>query len=425
MQEQLLSSVSRHDEEDDHGLSFPAGTPFKGVVRSKDFINGLQLASAIGLTAGVPMSANPGWLHFIEDNGYEIYIAKKPLRNKLFWTDINNAQKSKSVVINEREFNVQFMSGAIADPTGITTADPGGDWNRYLYNVYGGVRAGELAGKLNWGPYTEAMLGIQVGTVTDVPGVGSWCKEAVSGVTGGYLSRGRYPQGGVPNIAAMWYGRQSDVEAAVGFVYGWRPMLVLKGTSPPVEVTPFKGEVAQADFITFANLLATVQTSTSKVLNGTAINQTEPWLKFEWNGKTLYTPKKQIRQSVQKTELTAMGIVAGSTTVVIAGKTYKVRLMTGNLNDVSSEWNNLIYRIYSGSENAANKGTWAKYTATDLGLEPGTSGGKLAHCQGTYSGGFPDLTRGGYSGGGVVGEWYQAAATNPGYGWRPLLELVE
>lgn len=96
---------------DNSDLPFPAGTPFKGVVSAKNFIDGVQLADQIGLVAGLPVNKDAGWLHFIEDNGYNIYIAKKPIRYNLTWEHINTAQLGKEIIIGGKTFLVEFMSG--------------------------------------------------------------------------------------------------------------------------------------------------------------------------------------------------------------------------------------------------------------------------------------------------------------------------
>ncbi|WDS62351.1 virion structural protein [Pseudomonas phage D6] len=413
MFENLLSSSYFQEEQDDHDFPFPAGTPFKGVVRSKDFINGPALAQAIGLTAGFSSNPNSGWLHFIEDNGYEIYIAKKTLRYKVTWQECNAAQSGKTLTIGGRDFVVEFMTGAKTDPSTVDNTQAGGQWNRYMYNIFGGSRASELNRQV-WGNYTNAMLNIQEegDSASQGIGTGSWTKEAANGTSDGYISRGRYPSNGVPVIASFWYGRPQDVAANVGTVYGWRPMLVLKGTTPPVPVTPFKGEVAQADFITAADLATAVG-----LTSGTVTNAGTPWLKIEEDGKTYYLAKTSLRHTVTKEQLEARGIVTGSTTVVIAGKTYKVRCMTGRAtnpsNTVAGEW----LRWYT----ALTDGTWASYTTAQLITGTGlANNGQLVIVQ-------EDDTRGRGTNGypGLMGPWYHNAnVTNAGYGWRPVLELV-
>jgi hypothetical protein len=414
MLELLIGWGGKFDDDDDHDLTFPTGTPFKGVVRSKDFITGSALSAQLGLTTGTLINDRAGWLHFIEDNGYEIYIAKKPIRGKITWQEINAAQSGKTLTIGGREFTVEFMTGAKSDPTTITNTQAGGQWNRYMYNVYGGPGKGQLSGREDWGSYTAPMLGmVEDGGEVNYQGSGSFTKEFASGTGDGYVNRGRYPQGGVPPIAAFWYARPQDVAGSVGIAMGWRPMLVLKGTTPPVPVTPFKGEVAQASLISATDLAAAVGLTA-----GTVTNATAPWLWIVENGKTYYLAKQSFRHTVTKEQLEAANIVNGSKTIQFGGKTYKVRLLTGRAgspnNTVAGEW----LRWFT----ALTDGTWASYTTTQLMAGTGAANnGQLAFVQ-------EDDTRGrgcnGYPG--LFGPWYaNPNETNAGYGWRPVLELVE
>lgn len=396
---------------DDSNLPFPAGTPFKGVVSARNFISGSQLADQIGLVAGIPINSDAGWLHFVEDNGYNIYIAKKPLRFNLTWTSIDTAQTGKEIVLGGKTFLVEFITGMKAEDQPATADNAGGAWNKYIYNVYAGERANELPGsRLDWGSYTETMLGIPLGSAGATPIASySWVKDTVS--TGGRATRGvSYNNSTVPNVMGVWYGSLSDV----GNHYAWRPMLVEKGTSPPAPVTPFKGEVAQADFITFSDLATAVDITT-----GTVINNTAPWLKIVQNGTTYYWPKASIRSNLSRETLDAKNLVTGNTTVVIGGLTYKVRLITGRDADISTtigrEWLDWVTNLTNGN--------WAGYSAAQLVTGTGgATNGELVltqerHTEATWAAnGYPNL---------LANGWYQNPnATNGGYGWRPVLELV-
>lgn len=231
MFELFLSLVGSEEEDDDHDLPFPPDTPFKGVVQSRDFINGSTLASRLDLVDGIPINTNSGWLHFIESNGYNIYIAKKPLRYNIGWTSINAAQTGKELVIGDKTFVVEFISGMDADNLSAIAANAGGAWNRYIYNVYKGERYTEIPDRQEWGIYTEQMLGIPLEADGAVPDASyCWVKDPVS--NGGHATRGvSYNNATVPNVMGVWYGGDGDI----GNHYAWRPMLVEKGTVPPVE----------------------------------------------------------------------------------------------------------------------------------------------------------------------------------------------
>lgn len=412
MQEQLLSTQGVAEENDDHDLAFPSGTPFQGVVRSKDFINGTSLASRIGLTAGLGINNNSGWLHFVESNGYNIYIAKKPLRNSLSWSDINAAQTGKEIILNGKTFTVEFLTGMKADGMSGAVANTGGAWNNYIYNVYAGERVAELpASKLVWGYYTSSMLGLPLDSEDKLkPGSFSYVKEAVTNVAGAHATRGvTYPGTANPNVMGVWYGAPGD--AAVH--YGWRPMLVEKGTTPPVPVTPFKGEIAQSALITQTALATAVG-----LTEGANINSGAPWLMIVENGKTYYLAKAAFRNSILRETLNTLNLVTGNKTIVIGGLTYKVRLMTGRDAAISinigGEWLDWMTNLTNA--------TWASYTTAQLATGTGgVSNGELAHVQEKHgsntwaTNGYPNL----------MGAWYQNPnATNVGYGWRPVLELV-
>lgn len=423
---ELLLTNGTDIVDDDSGLPYPAGTPYKGVVSANKFITGSDLANQLGLKEGTLMNNSSGWLHFIEDSGFEIYIAKKPIRYGVSWQAIDTAQKDKVLTIKGRRFTCEFMTGTLVDPSAVSSTSAGGEWNRYMYNVYKGEGWDTLPDRLDWGNYTSDKLGIQLQAAGgSVRASGQWVKAAADGQTNGYITRGRNGSGSALPITAVWYGRPADVAGSLGYVYGWRPMLVLEGSRPVVQ-SPFKGEVTQANFITFSALVNKIQTDKSATLAGTAKSQDDVWLKFEWNGKTLYMPRKPIRHSISDTQLKSLGLFTGSYTIVIDGKTYKVRCPTGTASDSNCEWNNLIYRIYSGSDTVPNKGTWASYTTAQLDQTYGTGNGNMCICQGTSTQtNTGTLTRGGYDSA-ITGAWYMTGngSTNSGYAWRPVLELV-
>jgi hypothetical protein len=407
----LIISGFESDVNDDHDLPFPTGTPFKGVVRAKNFITGDALADEIGLVQGISINSNAGWLHFVEENGYNIYLAKKPLRFNLGWPSINNAQLDKEIVLDGKTFNVEFITGMRRDGLPALKGNAGGAWNRYIYNVYGGERADELPNtRLNWGSYTEAMLGIPLDSAGATPLASfCWVKELDS--TGGHATRGvSYSDANVPNVMGVWYGGQDDI----AIHYAWRPMLVEKGTFPPVPVTPFKGEVAQADFITFSDLATAVG-----VTEGTPLNTDAPWLKIELGETTYYWPKASIRGSVLRETLNTLNLVTGDTTVIIGGLTYKVRLIKGRdaaqSDVIGEEWLEWLTHLTNGD--------WAEYSTAQLVTGTGGTGnGELVLTQELAANGF--WAANGYPT--LLGSgWYQSTgATHDGYGWRPVLELV-
>ncbi|ABY63279.1 virion structural protein [Pseudomonas phage 201phi2-1] len=414
----MLSLVQKPAiEEDDSGLPFPAGTPFKGVVKSADFINGTSLAGLLGITAGTPINTNSGWLHFVEDNGYNIYIAKKPLRYGLTWEAINTGQTDKEIVIGGTTYTVQFMTGTKAANQPAVVASGGGQWDRYMYNIYGGELASSLPStRLNWGSYTEKMLGIplisEAQNVNTLPfGCASYTLYTSS--NGGHATRGlRYPLGtGTPEIMGVWWGGASNFETH----YGWRPMLVEKGTVPPIEETPYKGLIQPADLISPADLSTLLGITEGQIVSGAG-----QWMKFVENGKELYIAQKSFRSSIRKKTLDAAGVsnVAAGKLVTIGGKNYQCRLMT------DAEWNRYMYSVYNNAITVVNTNFWAMYTPAELNVSTGAaSAGTLSYIYGNpASTGTRGFTGIGNSWG--VADWADGGTAVPGYGWRPVLELV-
>lgn len=397
---------------DDSGLAFPTGTPYKGVVPSANFIGGSALSTAVGLTTGTLLNDAAGWLHFIESSGLEIYIAKKPIRKGITNEEVIAATSNgaKEVTINGDVYLVTLPSGATVNPAGVS--DGGGDWNRYMYNVYTMAdRQYFPAGTLHWGDYTAAMLGVGTFRGSTEDGSESICLEAST--SGGKITRGLNAglYANQNEIMGAWY---NPANTTAGWI-GWRPKLIKKSTIPP---SPYIGELASASFISGSALATAVGLST-----GTLVNNTTPWLKFVDAGKTFYMPKMIIRTTITWTQLNTLGLILGTKTVVINGLTYKVRVMTGGAADPSNtaggEYNNYFLRVtnaYPGSD-----GAWAANTPTDMGWLGGTTSGEMIICKEVSTQGGHLLR--GYPG--FAGVWYEPDDTAyTAYGWRPVLELV-
>ncbi len=197
----------------------------------------------------------------------------------------------------------------------------------------------------------------------------------------------------------------------------------------------FYGEIPTSQFIT-GNALATA----IGLKAGTAINSTQPWLKFALSGKTLYVAKKHFRHNLSWDSINAVGAVYGTKTVSIGGKTYKVRLLKTATVDpinpgswesiIGSEWNKLMHPIHvkAGTQNwGRNQGVdpdvpnWGiNYTDADLETNVRSS-----LCQERERTNYI-ITRGWYaidSDASNAGSLY-ADDYDKEYGWRPCLELV-
>lgn len=190
--------------------------------------------------------------------------------------------------------------------------------------------------------------------------------------------------------------------------------------STPAPVDSFLGEIDAASFIT-GNALTTAVGIT---LGTSLSNDTAGWLKYLHKGKTLYIAKRPLRRSIGWDDLDTKGVVFGTTTVVIGGLTYKVRLMTGATGNpyaagsAGGEWNDLIYPVHVDDPSGKN---WASYTSADLGI---VSTGGYTFCQETY---LSDTSRRCVRGGTTLIGMSNLAASagNTSNSWRPVLELVE
>jgi len=173
----------------------------------------------------------------------------------------------------------------------------------------------------------------------------------------------------------------------------------------------FYGEIPAASFITGGDLASSIG-----LAQGTPIFNDQPWLKFAHNNKTLYVAKKPFRKSASWNAINSVGAALGSNPIVIDGKSYKVRLLTGTVN---GEFDTLMYRVHA---NGGKVPTFAQYASSDLGM--GSSGDAYyTLCQEIMSG---------------VSSWrigrndipsnhtnITVTDVNAYVGWRPVLELVE
>ena len=224
MIEQLLTSSSSSSEG-------PPGVEFLGEVGVTGFINGLELATTIGLTAGTAQHTDAGWLHF-ELDGVELYVAKKTYRHSVSWNHIHAAGAvfgDKTIEINGKTYKVRLLKSVANGNTytGSNGYDPiqayGSEWNRLFYPIHSGkhtdasnpspvsgegIRFGTLA------QYTDTDLVVH-NTVGN--GSYSWCQETPSANPNNRVRRGSY---GVSNL--RW-----NAASIVFSGTGWRPVLEL------------------------------------------------------------------------------------------------------------------------------------------------------------------------------------------------------
>ena len=224
MIEQLLASVTSA------GGEGPPGVEFLGEVPTAGFINGLELATAIGLTAGTAQHTDSPWLHFILDD-VELYVAKKTYRHSVSWNHINTAGAvfgDKTVEINDRTYKVRLLKSVATGNsyTGSQTYDPiqayGSEWNRLFYPIHSGKHTASS------NPSPVSGEGIRFGTLaqyTDTDllvhrdagnGSYSWCQETPSSDSTRRVYRGFV-------VSYLNWNTASGVSSNIG----WRPVLEL------------------------------------------------------------------------------------------------------------------------------------------------------------------------------------------------------
>lgn len=212
----------------------------------------------------------------------------------------------------------------------------------------------------------------------------------------------------------------------------------------------FFGEVPASELFTASQIA-----SACGITQGTAQHENEPWLKFAYEGKILFRPRKAIRHSISWDAInTAKCVYDGSDgkTVTKDGKQYRVRLMRGALTDPSknedadrgakgSEWNKLMLPIHEQAIDkswaysayvednvpiwAHNLGTGANgmYSDADLMTHYNHGNGSYVWQQETTSSNASHRVNRGD--GGVSGSYSNTssyAASN--VGWAPVLELL-
>ncbi len=204
--------------------------PFKGEVGTGDFINGIELAALVSLTAGTAINTYEPWLHFVDpiDNKTK-FIAKKPFRRSLSWNQLNAAGivYGKEITIGSNQYICRLIKSGLTDPMDATVGydtEPtwGSEWNRLMYPICAPTGNatydvfnpnGPQPGA--WASYnqTDDLILLSSG------GSGSytWCQETHSLNTGFRSLRGYNGVSGVvPNTS-------SNASSA----RGWRPLLEL------------------------------------------------------------------------------------------------------------------------------------------------------------------------------------------------------
>ena len=111
-----------------------------GEVAAVDFISGDDFCELIGLTAGVSINSDAGWLKYFNNNKIT-YVAKNHFKHSISWDNINAIGAvfgNKVVAIGNKIFAVRLLSTA--------------EWDKLIYPVH--VNYGQ------WAQFTDEQLNI-------------------------------------------------------------------------------------------------------------------------------------------------------------------------------------------------------------------------------------------------------------------------
>ena len=226
---------------------------YKGLVRSSDFINGEQLAQAIGLVEGKPQHSNCDWLHFIL-NDQELLVPTKTFRYCVSWRDIYErgavysdtegfgpnpggggfgVNQNCYITIEGSTYKVTLLKGANAENAVAVEGtenygwkhasryDPestwSSEWNQLMYRLQQDDNRPEAPRNPSH-PYGvwEEWTPTQINTVGD--GGASWCQEKGSW-SGSSQNRRVYRGGRGVSYVFCYY-----VDHSLSSI-GWRPAL--------------------------------------------------------------------------------------------------------------------------------------------------------------------------------------------------------
>lgn len=376
------------------------GDEYLGEVLASDFVTGSELATLLGFSNGIAKDDSAGWLKFKSQEGMTFLVAKKTLRYRLSWNQLEAAlivYGNKLVNIRGNTYKIRLMKGAEADPTAWLTTDTQenppiakpSEWNRFIHRV----AVGNPTGAASFANFALTDLSIAVSGTGGM----TLCQETLGQTTTQSIARGN------ANLAQFNYVNKSDgTVATTQDHYGWRPVLELVGPAKEYpgsgpgqqwlqfgdEQLGFFGEVAASDMITNANL------KTHLGLASGAVRADQGYLKFFYKGKVIFIGKNTFATSLTWNNLYAAGGIYGTNdngkypaaTPVNqykplvwgnGGKSYRMvpRAMTcapepfENSQDPLSgnEYSDLLGRLFVNAS-FPGSGQWGRYTAAQLNM---------------------------------------------------------
>jgi hypothetical protein len=222
------------------------------------------------------------------------------------------------------------------------------------------------------------------------------------------------------------------------------PSVLKAGTSQ----LGYYGTVSSADMLKGADPAALIGLTA-----GTALNAGTDWLKFAYQGKILFVPKKPLRHNLTWEQIYACGAVYGidgvgrkpatpnvnqNKIVSIGTQKFKVRLFQGADADPcptaqyfvnnpvgtqNSEWTQLMQRVWASDPTATY---WEKFTEADFGRANGSMSYGV-WCQEEHTGWQPNcrVVRNHPAFLGLTTDYINATgAANLSEAWWPVFELV-
>lgn len=162
---------------------------FFGEVTATELFSGDELATLLGLTAGISQNSDAGWLKVI-DGSKMLLIAKKTLRSSTLWNNINDvgAVWGKKISKDGVNYIIRLLSSI--------------EWDRFMYPLH----VDHPSSSAIWSNYSNEDLNVGVGD-----GRATWTSTPSS-----YrVTRGN---NGVSDLS-------NGTSSGAGSLGGWRPVL--------------------------------------------------------------------------------------------------------------------------------------------------------------------------------------------------------
>ena len=389
---------------------------YLGEVLAADSISGPELAAAIGLTAGFPINDTAGWLKFKSHEGITFLVAKRTLRYRLSWNQLNAAMAVNSgrlITFKGSTYKLRLLRGAEKDPTdwvaGLGQDNPviakPSEWNRFIHRV----AAGNPGQAPSWASFPLSELNIAVSST----GRMTICQEALGSDATMSVARGN------ASLTQFNYVYKADGSASsTQNHYGWRPVLeyvgeavVYPGSGPGSKSLAFGdenigyfGEVSAAEMMTHLELRNAIGASWPSMRTDSG------WFKFFHKGVVKFISKNTLATGLTWNQVYGAGVMYGTDDFgkypVAPGVnqrkviqwaresktwTFVPHLITGCATDPNTtgvapqpdtEWYDLMFRVFTGTQ--PNAGTFAQYAAADVAMHvahtvPETAGSNTAY----------------------------------------------